>query len=65
MHPCLVTGREVEESVGDGKVMGSTHLEEQVIAVALADAMSSEDFFLALMSCSHLGGEVPEDNSLL
>ena len=53
----------MEESVDDGKVMGSTHLEEQVIVVALANATSSEDSILGLMNCSHFGVEVPEDSS--
>ena len=53
VHPkCPVVGMMVEDSVGDGEVISSTHLEEEkAFAVSLANAMSSNDPIPGLVIC--------------
>ena len=63
---CLVTGGKAEQCVGDDKVMGSTHLEEQKsVAIALASALSNNVPFPGLGICPHSGIKIPENNKLL
>ena len=56
---------EAGESVGDDKIIDSTHLEVQKAVFVLASTMLSNDSVPGLMFCSHSSIEVSKDNYLL